>query len=79
MRAMRLAALRALVTLPVRPDVIVLDGNHDYLSPREEQGELFAAEPDWPEVVIPQRVHLDKGGHVLRVSVCRKRVGQDIS
>lgn len=53
MRAMRLAALRALVVLPVSPDVIVLDGNHDYLSPREEQGELFAVEPDWPEVDIP--------------------------
>lgn len=28
--ALRLAALRALVSLQVRPDVIILDGNHDY-------------------------------------------------
>lgn len=34
--ALRLAGRRALAQLPVRPDVVILDGNHDYLSdPRE--------------------------------------------
>lgn len=31
--ALRLAASRALGQLPVRPDIVVLDGNHNYLSP----------------------------------------------
>lgn len=54
MRALRLAALRALADLPLAPDVVVLDGNHDYLSARPEQIELFAVEPEWPEVAVPQ-------------------------
>ncbi|NED89073.1 ribonuclease HII, partial [Streptomyces sp. SID11233] len=29
--ALRLAAIRALDGLPVRPDWVILDGNHDYL------------------------------------------------
>lgn len=29
--ALRLAAVRALETLPVRPDAVILDGKHDYL------------------------------------------------
>jgi ribonuclease HII len=29
--ALRLAAVRALLALPVRPDAVILDGNHDYL------------------------------------------------
>jgi ribonuclease HII len=29
--ALRLAAVRALESLPVRPDAVILDGNHDYL------------------------------------------------
>jgi ribonuclease HII len=29
--ALRLAAIRALEALPVRPDVVILDGKHDYL------------------------------------------------
>jgi ribonuclease HII len=31
--ALRLAAVRALDALPVRPDAVILDGNHDYLGP----------------------------------------------
>lgn len=31
--ALRLAGQRALAALPVRPDVVLLDGNHDYLTP----------------------------------------------
>lgn len=54
--ALRLAALRALVSLQVRPDVIILDGNHDYLSPRAQQIELFTTEPPWPAVPVPRVV-----------------------
>jgi len=31
--ALRLAAVRALEALPVRPDMVILDGKHDYLGP----------------------------------------------
>ncbi|MEE1940904.1 ribonuclease HII [Streptomyces sp. TRM 70361] len=31
--ALRLAAVRALEALPVRPDAVILDGSHDYLGP----------------------------------------------
>ncbi|WP_069817219.1 ribonuclease HII [Streptomyces sp. TP-A0874] len=31
--ALRLAASRALESLPVRPEAVILDGNHDYLGP----------------------------------------------
>jgi ribonuclease HII len=34
--ALRLAGTRALAQLPVRPDIVVLDGNHDYLTPPPE-------------------------------------------
>ncbi len=52
--ALRLAGRRALAQLPVRPDVVILDGNHDYLSdPREpslldELGELGEQGPVLP-------------------------------
>ena len=38
--SLRLAGLRALAQLPVRPDVVLLDGNHNWLSP-SVQGTLF--------------------------------------
>ena len=41
MAALRLAGVRALEALPVRPDIIVLDGNHDWLTAADEVG-LFA-------------------------------------
>lgn len=31
--ALRLAAVRALEALPIRPDMVILDGKHDYLGP----------------------------------------------
>jgi ribonuclease HII len=31
--ALRLAAVRALEALPIRPDAVILDGKHDYLGP----------------------------------------------
>jgi ribonuclease HII len=51
--ALRLAGLRALTQLTVAPDVVVLDGNLDWLSARASQGDLFADEPPWPTVAIP--------------------------
>lgn len=39
--ALRLAAERAVSQLSARPDWVLLDGNHDYLTPRQEL-ELFA-------------------------------------
>lgn len=41
MAALRLAGRRALVQLPIRPDVILLDGNHDWLTDPRTEG-LFA-------------------------------------
>lgn len=36
MMALRLAGHRALAQLPVSPDAVLLDGNHDYLTPPEQ-------------------------------------------
>jgi len=53
MVGLRLAAMRGLSELQVLPDVVLLDGSHDWLSPRLEQAELFADEPSWPKVDVP--------------------------
>ena len=50
--ALRLAGHRALSGLAVDPDLILLDGNHDYLSP-PEQGALFGGPDGLREVVPP--------------------------
>jgi ribonuclease HII len=42
-RALRLAAERALAGLPTMPDHVLLDGSHDWLTRRPEQVDLFAA------------------------------------
>jgi ribonuclease HII len=42
--ALRMAGLRALAQLPARPDVVLLDGNHDWLS-RPHQPTLFDDTP----------------------------------
>jgi ribonuclease HII len=39
--ALRLAGTRALAAVQVRPDLVILDGNHDWLTPPEDVG-LFA-------------------------------------
>jgi ribonuclease HII len=44
-RALRLAAERALAQLPEQPDHVLLDGSHDWLTRRAEQGDLFAVDP----------------------------------
>jgi ribonuclease HII len=51
--AMRLAGHRAIAQLAVAPDLILLDGNHDYLSP-PEQDSLFPT-PGLLPVIPPVR------------------------
>jgi len=54
--ALRLAALRALHVLSgsgAPPDVVVLDGSHDWLSGRPTQTDLFAPDLPEPDVVVP--------------------------
>ena len=66
-RALRLAGMRALADLRqvwgLGPDVLLLDGSHDWLSPRqtdEAQPGLWederVVEPTWPDVVAPSVV-----------------------
>jgi ribonuclease HII len=43
--ALRLAGMRALEKLPVQPDVIILDGSHDWLSP--DVSDLFSEPVDF--------------------------------
>lgn len=45
-RALRLAAERALAQLPEQPDHVLLDGSHDWLTRRAVQGDLFDAAAD---------------------------------
>lgn len=57
--ALRLAAHRAIATLPVRADVVLLDGVHDWVTP-PAQSDLLAPPPvmaaDGGEVTIPRVV-----------------------
>jgi ribonuclease HII len=46
--ALRLAGHRALVALGVRPDVVLLDGSYDWLSPRPEQTALWQVDLTQP-------------------------------
>ena len=50
--ALRLAGVRALVATGVRPDLVILDGNHDWLTAPEEVG-LFAFATDAPVATPP--------------------------
>jgi ribonuclease HII len=43
--ALRLAGTRALAVLPVVPDLVILDGNHDWLTPADRVGLLAFAQP----------------------------------
>lgn len=42
--ALRLAGQRALAALPMRPDLVILDGNHDWLTPPDRVGLLAFAD-----------------------------------
>lgn len=44
--ALRLAGTRALAALPVNPDLVILDGNHDWLTEPSRAGLFAFAEPD---------------------------------
>ena len=63
MAALRSAGLRALAALPRTPDLVILDGNHDWLTAPEEVGLLsFAAEhPTTPPVttMIKEKLGMD--------------------
>jgi ribonuclease HII len=52
MVALRLAGHRALAQLSVTPDAILLDGNHDYLTPPVQEG-LFGVPTGLAEIVPP--------------------------
>ncbi|MBW4030602.1 MAG: ribonuclease HII [Acidobacteria bacterium] len=47
--ALRLAGWRALAQMSLRPDVIILDGSHDWLS---APSEVSLVGPDYPDVVV---------------------------
>jgi ribonuclease HII len=66
--ALRLAAHRALAALPDLPDCVLLDGNHDYLTPREQLAlDLALVRP------APDPVPLD------RHPVVRTRIKADVT
>ncbi|GAA2728289.1 ribonuclease HII [Cellulomonas aerilata] len=58
--ALRMAGTRALAALPVRPDVVLLDGNHDWLS-RPQQPTLFDGTPlaEVPPPVVRTMIKAD--------------------
>lgn len=58
MAAMRLAARRALADLSVAPDLVLLDGNHDYLSLPAQASLLDAVEEPLPPVVTAVKADL---------------------
>lgn len=58
MAAMRLAARRALADLSATPDLVLLDGNHDYLSLPVQASLLDAVEVPLPPVVTAVKADL---------------------
>lgn len=62
--ALRLAGLRALAALPVRPDLIVLDGNHDWLTPPERVGLFEFAEAGSGELSVGSEASA-RGAHLF--------------
>lgn len=56
--ALRRAGMRALAGLPIRPDAILLDGRHDWLTPAP-QGSLLDPEPDLDLPAVTMRVKAD--------------------
>lgn len=51
--ALRLAGMRALAALPVIPDLVILDGNHDWLSDPARVGLLAFGDEDGDATVAP--------------------------
>jgi ribonuclease HII len=56
--ALRRAGLRALLQLPTRPDVVLLDGSHDWLTP-PAQGSLLDGAGTEPPPPVTTRVKAD--------------------
>jgi ribonuclease HII len=63
--ALRLAGQRALSVIGVQPDLVLLDGSYDWLSPRDEQAAMWEIDltepaasggPKWPECQVPRVV-----------------------
>ncbi|MBM6404750.1 ribonuclease HII [Phycicoccus sp. CSK15P-2] len=60
MAALRLAGMRALAACGVRPDLVILDGNHDWLTAPEDVGLLaFAHEDEVPTPPVTTMVKAD--------------------
>ncbi len=59
MAAMRLAGRRAIAALTLRPDAILLDGNHDYLSDAAQASLLDMSERDFDMPPVRTRVKAD--------------------
>jgi ribonuclease HII len=57
--ALRLAGQRALARLDVRPDLVLLDGGHDWLTPPQEAGRPRPAPGD-PSPPVRTRVRADR-------------------
>ncbi len=53
MAGLRMAGTRALEQLPEQPDLVLLDGNHDWLTPPEREGLFAFAETDPDSCRIP--------------------------
>ena len=70
--ALRIAGRRALAQLPVRPDLVILDGNHDWLTDPAEAG-LFAAFAPDPAPPVTTMIKADlKCSSVAAASVLAK-------
>lgn len=71
-RALRLAGTRALAALSVRPDVVILDGKHDWLTDPESLGLLgLLGDSGAPEVVMQIKADLQCSS-VAGASLCAK-------
>jgi ribonuclease HII len=71
MAALRLAARRALAQLPVVPDLVLLDGNHDYLGAPVQPSLLHPVEEAVPPVVTAVKADLRCAG-VAAASILAK-------
>lgn len=77
--AMRLAGHRALAALPELPGTVLLDGNHDYLTPAD-QASLFGDEAvlmDMPPVVTRVKADLRCAG-VAAASILAKTARDEV-
>lgn len=82
--ALRLAATRALAQLPARPDVAILDGNHNYLRPRAPGGaeqlglfEAAQAEPVNLPTTVCTRIKADMSCSTVAAASVFAKVTRD--